>query len=83
MTTSIHAFQFTGVNASAGPVPISVPGLRVGDVVIWGIWNNSGEAFVDGSLESIISVNGQVQQLIQADYSTYPCKIIIVRGLIF
>ena len=56
------------------PGPISVPGLRVGDKVIW---QDIG-ILPTGEIETTVSVDNQLQQL--SGESANPTSILVVRA---
>lgn len=56
------------------PGPISVPGLRVGDKVIWQDVN----ILPTGEIETTVSVDNQLQQLFGE--SPNPTSVLIVRS---
>lgn len=57
---------FTGINGSG---PISVPGLKAGDIILGQVLDTTGAPEGILSYETIISVDDQIQQNTSADRS--------------
>jgi hypothetical protein len=81
-TVTVHHEQllsamFGGLSGSGS---VSVPGLKVGDKLIWLQSPQGGPAQV-GGFEIIISVNNQIQQLSASDLSAHTFNAIFARGV--
>lgn len=69
--------DFTGNNGSGA---ISIPGLKVGDVVITSVVGSTTQS--PGSVfERIVSVSDELQQIENSNLSTQSCYIVFVRGV--
>lgn len=84
---NIGKVVFDGVNGpSGGPIAISVPGLKVGDIVFYGTFTSSDPGpplfwtAPENIWEAVVSVNDELQQL-GGNMAGKTCTILFVRGL--
>jgi hypothetical protein len=65
---ALLSFSFDGLDQETGPV--SVPGLKVGDVVLAGSWGSYGFSGSAGIFEGVVTVADEIQQVDGADNLT-------------
>ena len=69
--------SFTGRNGTGA---ISVPGLRVGDIVVCGVNVTNTSPIVPGtSYEVVVSVDDEIQQLTVGDFSATNVVVVVLR----
>jgi hypothetical protein len=78
-----HVFTVRATfNGRNGAGPISVPGLKVGDLVIWLLDTlDGGLKTGDSFLESVVSVDDQIQQIATNDFTVLPWDALLMRGV--
>lgn len=89
VTSAVAAASFVraSFNGRSGAGAISVPGLEVGDVVIWFALGASPPYEVaDGQItstyiEGVVSVADELQQVLTSDFSSVTYNIICLRGV--
>lgn len=77
----IITFSFT-CRDGIGSIP--VPGVQVGDVVIWTRYDDGQQQRYQppgGLFEAMVTVNDEVQQLMAVDASTWTGWVIVMRGV--
>jgi hypothetical protein len=86
MTVSAGPFVVTafGLTGSNGVGPVSAPGVKVGDKVIWILITSSGGATSHQNpndfMEAVVSVADEIQQRDSSNLSTYTVDVILVRN---
>lgn len=76
---AIGRADFTGrLNIGA----ISVPGLKVGDLITFISFNSAGfDVPNGGKIESVVSVNDEIQQTANVDWTGVPFTILFLRSV--
>lgn len=78
----VHA-TFNGINGGgpSGPQggPVSVPGLKVGDVVLCIVASIGTGGPLNSSFEPIISVDDEIQQTTPSDFSALAITSVLCR----
>jgi hypothetical protein len=75
------ALGYATFNGRNGTGSISVPGLKVGDIVTFALLNST-VVTVGGELETIVSIADEIQQVDSANLSTATFTIVITRPTI-
>lgn len=76
-TTALLRGQANGHNGTGS---VSIPGLKVGDLLIKSSPADGITSSLDGKFEDVISVVDEIQQLADEDLSTHPINFILIRS---
>jgi len=82
MAVSFAGIGHVSFTGNDGPGAISVPGLKVGDRVVWEMIGIVPPSYTPpgSSFEAVISVDDEIQQL-SGHLSAYTCEVLFVRGV--